>query len=77
MLCAAAPGLQPERAQPYRCHRLLIWTKAFGNGFGVSATPRGPKAICGQEGRVGAVAECSQTQLCVVDSVVQGQAWTE
>lgn len=62
-LCHCVPGLQPKQAWLYWCHRLLIWTKAFGNGFGVSATPRGTKAVSGHEGRVVATAECSQTHL--------------
>lgn len=61
-------------------HRLLVWTKALGNGFGVSAAAREPEAVCGQEGRAGAMAECSQTHLRLhlcSGAVVQGQAWTE
>lgn len=63
-LCLCVPGLLPERAWLYRCHRLVIWTKAFGmlrNGFGVSNTPVGPRAVSGQEVRAVALAQRSQT----------------
>lgn len=80
-LCHCVPGLQPEQARLYWCHRLLIWTKAFGNGFGVSATPGGAKGHfwtrregCGH-GRV--LTNPPQVAPVWLGAVVQGQAWTE